>query len=60
MGRQAAYSSTKYGLRGLAESLQEELRMDKSKIVVTAIYPGFIRTRPHLINYMERSLRYVT
>lgn len=57
MGRQAAYSSTKYGLRGLVESLQEELRMDKSNIVVTAVYPGFIKTRPHLLDYMERTLK---
>ena len=38
----AAYVASKFGLRGLAESLREELRGDNIKVV--SIYPGAVDT----------------
>ena len=38
----AAYVASKFGLRGLAESLREELREDNIKVV--SIYPGAVDT----------------
>ena len=38
----AAYVASKFGLRGLAESLREELREDSIKVV--SIYPGAVDT----------------
>lgn len=59
MGRQLVYSSTKYALRGLMEGLQEELRIDKSNIVATTVFPGFINTRKDLVAYMDESMKWV-
>ena len=39
--RSPVYSATKFGLRGLAQSLREDLR--PSGIGVSAIFPGFVR-----------------
>jgi short-subunit dehydrogenase len=39
--RSAVYSATKFGLRGLAQSLREDLR--PSGVGVSAIFPGFVR-----------------
>jgi uncharacterized protein len=39
--RGAVYSATKFGLRGLAQSLREDLR--PSGVGVSAIFPGFVR-----------------
>ena len=38
----AAYSASKYGMRGLADSLREELRSDNIKII--SIFPGAVNT----------------
>jgi uncharacterized protein len=39
--RSAIYSATKFGLRGFAQSLREDLR--PSGVGVSAIFPGFVR-----------------
>ena len=39
--RRPVYSATKFGLRGLAQSLREDLR--PSGVGVSAIFPGFVR-----------------
>jgi short-subunit dehydrogenase len=38
--RSALYSATKFGLRGLAHGLHQDL--DGTGVAVTAIYPGFV------------------
>lgn len=42
MGTSGIYSATKFGLRGLSDSVRRELRADG--IAVTLIEPGYIRT----------------
>lgn len=42
VGTTSLYSATKFGLRGLSDSLRRELRPHKIKVVLIA--PGFIRT----------------
>lgn len=44
MPRFAAYSASKFGVRGFAEGLAQELRMDDPPIRVTCVYPGVVRT----------------
>jgi short-subunit dehydrogenase len=44
MPRYAAYSASKFGLRGFAEALAQELRMDERPVRVTCVYPGVVRT----------------
>ena len=39
--RRSVYSATKFGLRGFAQSLREDLR--PSGVGVSAIFPGFVR-----------------
>jgi short-subunit dehydrogenase len=39
--RSSVYSATKFGLRGFAQSLREDLR--PSGVGVSAIFPGFVR-----------------
>jgi len=41
----AAYSASKHAAIGLAESLREDLRLAGSPVGVTALCPGFTRTR---------------
>jgi short-subunit dehydrogenase len=44
MPRWAAYSASKFGVRGFAEGLAQELRMDDRRTRVTCVYPGVVRT----------------
>jgi short-subunit dehydrogenase len=44
MPRFAAYSASKFGLRGFAEALAQELRMGEPRVHVTCVYPGIVRT----------------
>jgi short-subunit dehydrogenase len=44
MPRYAAYSASKFGMRGFAEALAQELRMDGRRVGVTCVYPGVVRT----------------
>ena len=44
MPRWAAYSASKFGIRGFAEGLAQELRMDERPVRVTCVYPGVVRT----------------
>jgi NAD(P)-dependent dehydrogenase (short-subunit alcohol dehydrogenase family) len=44
MPRFAAYSASKFGLRGYAEALTQELRADGRRVRVTCAYPGVVRT----------------
>ena len=44
MPRWAAYSASKFGIRGFAEGLAQELRMDERPVRVTCAYPGVVRT----------------
>jgi len=44
MPRFAAYSASKFGLRGFAEALAQELQMDERRVRVTCAYPGVVRT----------------
>jgi short-subunit dehydrogenase len=39
--RSSVYSATKFGLRGFAQSLREDLR--PSGVGVSAVFPGFVR-----------------
>lgn len=39
------------------EALQEELRIEKSSIVTTTVFPGFTRTREDLVAYMDESMK---
>lgn len=57
LGRQLVYSSTKYALRGLMEALQEELRIEKSNIVATTVFPGFINTREDLVYFLGNAVK---
>ncbi|MCW2931024.1 MAG: acetoin dehydrogenase [Actinomycetia bacterium] len=44
MPRWAAYSASKFGVRGFAEGLAQELRTDDRRVGVTCVYPGVVRT----------------
>ena len=44
MPRFAAYSASKFGVRGFAEGLAQELRNDDRRVGVTCVYPGVVRT----------------
>jgi len=44
MPRFAAYSASKFGLRGFAEALAQELRIGDRPVRVTCVYPGVVRT----------------
>jgi NAD(P)-dependent dehydrogenase (short-subunit alcohol dehydrogenase family) len=44
MPRFAAYSASKFGLRGFAEALAQELRTGDRGVRVTCVYPGVVRT----------------
>jgi NAD(P)-dependent dehydrogenase (short-subunit alcohol dehydrogenase family) len=41
---QAAYCTTKFGIRGFTESLALEERMQKTGVTVTSVHPGGIKT----------------
>jgi NAD(P)-dependent dehydrogenase (short-subunit alcohol dehydrogenase family) len=40
----AAYSASKFGVRGFTEALAQELSMDGRRVRVTCVYPGVVRT----------------
>ena len=44
MPRFAAYSASKFGLRGFSEALAQELGTDGLRVRVTCAYPGVVRT----------------
>ena len=44
MPRFAAYSASKFGLRGFSEALAQELATDGPRVRVTCAYPGVVRT----------------
>jgi NAD(P)-dependent dehydrogenase (short-subunit alcohol dehydrogenase family) len=44
MPRFAAYSASKFGLRGFSEALAQELGTDIPRVRVTCAYPGVVRT----------------
>ncbi|MGH3250302.1 MAG: SDR family NAD(P)-dependent oxidoreductase [Trebonia sp.] len=44
MPRFAAYSASKFGLRGFSEALAQELGTDGRRVRVTCAYPGVVRT----------------
>jgi NAD(P)-dependent dehydrogenase (short-subunit alcohol dehydrogenase family) len=44
MPRFAAYSASKFGLRGFSEALAQELMTDGRRVRVTCAYPGVVRT----------------
>jgi short-subunit dehydrogenase len=44
MPRFAAYSASKFGLRGFAEALAQELQISERRVGVTCVYPGVVRT----------------
>jgi NAD(P)-dependent dehydrogenase (short-subunit alcohol dehydrogenase family) len=44
MPRFAAYSASKFGLRGFSEALAQELGADRPRVRVTCAYPGVVRT----------------
>jgi NAD(P)-dependent dehydrogenase (short-subunit alcohol dehydrogenase family) len=44
MPRFAAYSASKFGLRGFSEALAQELGTDGPRVRVTCAYPGVVRT----------------
>jgi NAD(P)-dependent dehydrogenase (short-subunit alcohol dehydrogenase family) len=44
MPRFAAYSASKFGLRGFSEALAQELATDRPRVRVTCAYPGVVRT----------------
>jgi NAD(P)-dependent dehydrogenase (short-subunit alcohol dehydrogenase family) len=44
MPRFAAYSASKFGLRGFSEALAQELGSGGSRVRVTCAYPGVVRT----------------
>jgi short-subunit dehydrogenase len=41
---QAAYCTTKFGIRGFNEALALEERMNKTSVTVTSVHPGGIKT----------------
>lgn len=41
---QTAYSAAKFAVRGFSESLRKELVMEKSRVGVTVVHPGGIKT----------------
>ncbi len=41
---QGAYNMAKFAIRGMSESLRQELRIEGANIGVTSVQPGFIRT----------------
>ena len=44
MPHYAAYSASKFGVRGFAEGLAQELRMNDRRVGVTCVYAGVVRT----------------
>ena len=44
MPRFAAYSASKFGLRGFSEALAQEMGTDGPRVRVTCAYPGVVRT----------------
>jgi NADP-dependent 3-hydroxy acid dehydrogenase YdfG len=44
MPHYAAYSASKFGVRGFAEALAQELRTGGHRVSVTCAYPGVVRT----------------
>lgn len=43
--RFAAYSASKFGVRGYAEALAQEMALAGHRVRVTCVYPGVVRTR---------------
>lgn len=46
----ACYCATKFGIRGMMDSLQEELRWESSPIQFTTVFPNLINTRKEFID----------
>src|SRR3984957_17586121 len=44
MPRFAAYSASKFGVRGYAEALAQEMALGGHRVRVTCVYPGVVRT----------------
>lgn len=42
--RYSAYNASKFGVRGLAESLRQEMAVDGHPVSVTCVYPGLVST----------------
>lgn len=57
LGRAAAYSSSKFAVRGFMEALREEIRMDNldDQIYTTTFYPYFVLTRRDFVEVMKKS-----
>lgn len=55
-GRTICYSATKFGVRGLMASLNEEIRLDglEKEIHTTCVFPGGIRTRKQFVDFMSQ------
>lgn len=52
------YSASKYGVRGLMDSLAEELRWMKTPVKVTTVYPNLINSRKELADNLLSSSVY--
>lgn len=44
VGKFAAYSASKFGVRGYAEALAQEMSLGGHQVRVTCVYPGVVRT----------------
>lgn len=54
-GNDICYASTKFGIRGLMNGLDEMIRIDCLPINVTTIYPPIVRaTKDFIQQYMEQ------
>lgn len=51
--RSILYATTKYGIRGLMESLNEMIHMDRINVNLTTVCPLLVNSRKDLVNYFR-------
>lgn len=55
-GGAIAYGTTKYAVKGLMESLNQEIRHEKLGIKTLTVFPHIINSRKELMDFLRNSL----